>query len=126
MSLAMIKWLAIISLLILPFSLFDGVADWRYLTVAPVAGLLWISALIYYWRHESLLAGGIAFLVVIGAYHLSDSVYASEPPFGHFLQWITALIIVAGLPVIGFRSRLISYCDLQNDNGTTSRSTTTA
>lgn len=126
MSLAIIKWLAVISLLILPFSFFDGVADWRYLTVAPVAGLLWIAALIYCWRQESLFAGVIAFWAVIGAYHLSDSLYASEPPFGHFLQWITALILFAGLPVIAFRSRLIRYCGLENENGTTSRSSTTA
>ena len=115
MSLAIIKWFAIISLLILPFSFFDGVADWRFLAVAPVAGVLWIAASIYSWRHESPLAGGIAFLVVLGGYHLSNSVYASGPPFGHFLQWITALLLVAGFPVVAFRTRVINYCGLQNE-----------
>ena len=111
-SLAIIKWLAIIALLFLPFSFSDGIADWRYLAVASVAGVLWIFALIYSWRHETPIAGGIAFLIAIGAYHLSDSFYASEPPFGIFLQWLAAFLAVAAIPVVVFRVRLLEYCGL--------------
>ena len=125
-SLAIIKWLAIIALLLVPFSFSDGIADWRYLAVAPVTGVLWIAASIYSWRHESPFAGGFAFLITIGAYHLSDSVYTSELPFGHFLQWVAAFLLVAGFPAIAFRARLLKYCGLQKDDGTTSRGTTTA
>lgn len=111
-SLAISKWLAIIALLLLPLSLSKGIADWRYLAVAPVAGVLWIAALIYHWRHESPLAGGLGFLICVGAHHLADSVHASEPPFVHFLQWLAAFLAAASIPVVIFRGRLLDYCGL--------------
>ncbi|MFC7339694.1 hypothetical protein ACFQY0_21090 [Haloferula chungangensis] len=111
-SLALIKWLAIIALLLLPLSFPEGFADWRYLALATVAGLLWIAALVYHWKHESPLACGLGFLVCLGAYHLGNSVYPSEPPFGIFLQWLATFLAVAAVPVIVFRVRLLEYCGL--------------
>ena len=125
-SFTIIKWLAITAFLILPFSFSSGFADWTYLMVAPVAGLLWIVALTYSWRYESALAAGFAFFVVIGAHHLSDFAYTSEPPFGHFLQWLALLLGVAVIPVVFFRSRLLQYCGLQELAGHNKASHSTA
>lgn len=66
-------------------------------------------------RRESPFAGGLAFLFAIGAYDLSDFVYAREYPFGYFLQWVASFLVAVRIPVVAFRSRLLSYCGLQKD-----------
>ena len=115
-SLALIRWFAITAILLLPLSFQVGFADWRYLALAAVAGLLWIAALVYHWRHKSPLAGGIGFLIGLGTHHLGNSIYPSEQPFGVFLQWLATFLAVAAVPVIFFRERLLEYCDLNETN----------
>ena len=112
-SIGLIKWLGIVAVILLPFSFADGVADWRYLTISAIAGLVWSGALVFSWRHESILASGLAFLVMMGAFHGSETFYTAEPPFGHFLQWLAVVLVVAAFPMVAFRSRLLRFCRLQ-------------
>lgn len=111
-SISLLKWLAIVSLAGLPFSFSEGLADWRYLIVAPFAGAGWIMTLIYFWRTESILAAGLAFWVFIGLHHLSDNVYDRELPFAHFLQWLSAFLFVAVIPLVFRRQAILDYCGL--------------
>lgn len=111
-SIALIKWLGIGGFIVLPFSFTDGVADWRYLTISAIAGLVWCGALVYAWRYESMLASGFAFLTMIGAFHGSETFYAAEPPFWHSLQWLAVFLAVASFPKIVFRPRLLRICQL--------------
>ncbi len=113
LSIALIKWLAIVALICVPFSFSDGTANWRYLIVAPLSGLVWIVAQVHFWRSESILAGAGAFLIAIVAHNLSDNTYNGEPPFGHFIQWIASFLFVAAIPLVAFRTFVLKFCGLQ-------------
>jgi hypothetical protein len=113
-SISLLKWLALVSVALLPFSFSNGAADWRYLVVAPFAGGAWILTLAYYWRSESILSSAATFLILIVSHHLSDNVYDGDPPFGHFLQWMSAFLVVAAIPIFLFHQRLLKHCGLQN------------
>lgn len=111
-TISLLKWFAIASFILLPFSFSEGVANWKYLIVAPLVGVVWVVCTIYYWRTESGILSGVAFLIFIGAHPLSDNVYSEEPPFGHFMQWLSLFLVVAAIPI--FRSQwLLRYCGLQ-------------
>jgi hypothetical protein len=111
-NIAMIKWMTIASLLCLPFSFVDGIADWRYLVVAPFAGFGWIMVQCLFWRSESMLTGGLGFLFVIVVHHLSDNVYAGQVPMGHFAQWMASFLVVVAIPVVLFRGFVLKFCGL--------------
>lgn len=103
--------------MMLPFSFSEGVADWRYLTVAAIAGLVWCGILVYSWRSESILASGLSFVVVMGAFHGSEAFYSNDPPFEHFLQWLAVLLFVAAGPLVALRSGVLHFCHLQETDG---------
>lgn len=112
-NIRMIKWMAILSLLCLPFSFADGVVDWRYWIVAPFAGLGWIMVMCLFWRSESMLTEGLGFLIAIVAHHLSDNVYGGEVPMGHFAQWIATFLSVAAFPLVAFRGFVLKFCGFE-------------
>jgi hypothetical protein len=111
-NIALIKWMALAASLCLPFSFADGVADWRYVIVAPFAGLGWIVFQCMFWRSESMLAGGMGFLIVIAAHHLSDNVYGGLVPMGHFAQWAAWFLLVAAIPLMAFRGFIRNSCGI--------------
>jgi heme O synthase-like polyprenyltransferase len=113
LSISLVKWLAIVALVFLPFSFSDGIADWRYLIVAPLTGIVWIVAQLHFWRSESILAGAGAFMIAIVAHNLSANAYIGEPPFGHSVQWIALFLAVAATPLVVFRASVLNFCGLQ-------------
>lgn len=111
-SISLIKWLTVISLVILPFSLTEGIADWRYLIIAPLAGALWISTQVYFWRSGSIIVASLNFLILLGLHNMSQRVYDVGPPFTDFIQWLSLFLFVSAIPFSVCRQRLLRYCGL--------------
>lgn len=110
-SFAMLRWGAVVALLVLPFTFSAGSAAPILIASALPIAFGWLASLAMAWRTRNQLGFALAFLIVVVAPRFIG-LHDPGLPKPHTFQWLCYLIIFAGAPLLLFRKSLLDFSRL--------------
>jgi hypothetical protein len=111
MSFAMLRWAPLVAAAALPFTFGSGHAPILLLVTAIPIAALWLAFLLLAWRTRNQLWLILSFPVLMGCPRLVG-LHNPDLPLSHAIQWLCIVIVVAGAPLLLFRSRLLQLTRL--------------
>lgn len=114
---SLLRWAPLVAAAALPFTFDHGRVSTESLVWAPIIAAAWLVSLLLAWRtrNQGWLALSFAALVV-GSRLVG--IHDSEVPFSQFLQWLCCVVILAGVPLLFFRERLLHFARLDKPDVT--------
>lgn len=110
-SFALLRWAPLVAALALPFTFSQGPIPRIFAVGAIPIAAVWLSSLLLAWRTGRHVWFGFGFIALLLGSRVVG-VNSPEVPLPQFIQWLCLVVILAGAPLLFFRTRLLLFAHL--------------